>query len=176
MTAILAAMLMVLSSVAAANSGPHFWPWDFDNRWVGTDGDDEYTAPEGSRDLIIGLAGNDVLSGGDRRDVIKGNAGNDAIDGGGAMDIIRGGLGDDRLAGGARPDWIFGGPGNDGINGQQGRDTIRAGRGDDLIVANDGQRDRIYCGPGRDAVKADRRDRVARDCERVARVAPVTTD
>ena len=67
-SALVAAGVMVLSTVAAAHGGPHFGPWKFDNRWVGTVGDDVYTAPDDSRDLIIGLAGNDVLKAGDRRD------------------------------------------------------------------------------------------------------------
>jgi Ca2+-binding RTX toxin-like protein len=169
-TAIAAAGLMVMSTVVVAHEGPHFGPFRFDDRWVGTDGDDQYTAPDESRDLIIGLAGNDVLRAGDRRDVVRGGAGNDAIDGGEGSDKIVGGSGNDRLAGGDQPDKILGGPGDDGINGQGGRDVIRAGRGNDLIIANDGARDFIACGAGRDTVKADRRDRVSRDCERVVRV------
>ena len=74
--------------------------------------------------------------------------------------------------GGRQADKIVGGPGADGINGGLGRDLIMAGRGGDRIVANDGMRDHIICGAGFDAVKADRRDRVARDCERVVRVRP----
>jgi Ca2+-binding RTX toxin-like protein len=167
--ALVVAMLLVFSSVATAHSG-HFGPWKFDNRWVGTAGDDEYTAPADSRDLIIGLAGNDVLDGGNKRDLIRGNAGKDAIIGGAGSDLILGGFGPDRLAGGPHSDMIIGGPGDDGINGQAGHDVIRAGRGNDKILANDGVRDHIKCGPGRDAVKADKRDRVARDCERVVRV------
>ena len=171
-TALVAAMLMIFSSVVAAHGGPHFGPFKFDDRWVGTTGDDTYSAPDGSRDLIIGLAGNDKLSGNDRRDVIRGNAGNDAIDGGAGSDRIHGGRGDDRLAGGDQRDKIFGGPGDDGINGQAGRDVIRAGKGDDLVIANDGMRDLIRCGPGDDTVRADKRDRIARDCEHVDRVRP----
>ena len=33
----------------------------------------------------------------------------------------------------------------------------------------DGRRDRVRCGPGRDRVVADRKDRVAGDCERLSR-------
>ena len=173
--AVVATAALALSNVAAAHDGPHFGPDGFDNKWVGTPDADEYTAPEDSRDLIIGLGGNDRLSAGDLRDVVHGNRGNDAINGGEGRDLIRGGLGKDRLAGGDQADKIFGGPGDDGINGQAGRDVIRAGRGDDLIIANDGQRDVIRCGPGKDSVRADRRDRVSRDCERVVRVRPVSS-
>ncbi len=64
--------------------------------------------------------------------------------------------------------------------GTTGPDVIRArrafaeyvssSRGDDRInVSGDAFRDRVRCGAGRDRVRADRRDRVARDCERVTR-------
>jgi Ca2+-binding RTX toxin-like protein len=175
-TALVAAGVMVLSSVAAAHDGPHFGPWGFDNRWVGTDGPDEYTAPDESRDLIIGLGGDDVLRAGDRRDLVRGGDGDDKIAGGPGSDKIVGGIGEDRLHGGRQADKIVGGPGADGINGGLGRDLIMAGRGGDRIIANDGMRDRIICGPGFDSVKADRRDRVARDCERVLRVRPDTPE
>ncbi len=172
-TAIVAAGVMVISSVAAAHPGHrHFGPHVFDNVWIDTEGEDAYEAPDGSRDKIIGLAGNDVLFAKDKRDLVRGNTGDDAIDGGAGSDLIFGGRGDDRLAGGDQPDKIIGGPGADAINGQAGRDVILAGRGADLIIANDGARDYIRCGPGKDAVKADKRDRVARDCERVVRVRP----
>lgn len=171
-TALVATAVMVLSSVAAAHAGPHFGPWEFDDRWVGTDEADEHSAPDESRDLIIGLAGDDVLRAGDRRDLVRGNDGNDRIAGGPGSDKIVGGLGDDRLHGGRQADKILGGPGADGINGGLGNDLIKAGKGGDRIIANDGMRDRIHCGPGFDSVKADKRDRIARDCERVLRVRP----
>jgi Ca2+-binding RTX toxin-like protein len=171
--ALLATMSLAMASVASAHPGQG--PWDFDHYWIGTPGDDVYSAAAESpdtSDLLIGLAGNDNIDGGNKHDVILGNAGVDAITGGDGRDLIIGGLGPDRLAGGEQSDRILGGPGDDGINGQGGRDVILAGSGDDLIIANDGRRDAISCGPGRDSVKADRRDRIARDCERVVRVAP----
>jgi hypothetical protein len=47
-------------------------------------------------------------------------------------------------------------------------DVILAGGGNDTVHANDGHADRVDCGPGRDAVWADRTDRLAR-CETVHR-------
>lgn len=49
------------------------------------------------------------------------------------------------------------------------RDTARTRGGSDRVNARDGdKRDRIRCGPGkRDNVRADRGDRVAKNCERV---------
>ena len=39
----------------------------------------------------------------------------------------------------------------------------------DVVLARNNLRDRVFCGPGRDVAYVDRRDRVARDCERVRR-------
>ena len=66
-------------------------------------------------------------------------------------------------------DKICGRRGADQIHPQERNDLVSAGGGDDAVFARDGTRDRIFCGPGRDRVVADRKDRVARDCERVTR-------
>jgi Ca2+-binding RTX toxin-like protein len=66
-------------------------------------------------------------------------------------------------------DDLGGGRGDDVLVGGAGRDLLAAGAGRDLIRARDGRRDRIRCGAGFDRVRADRRDRVAGDCERVSR-------
>lgn len=50
-----------------------------------------------------------------------------------------------------------------------GMRTVRGTIADDTIDSRDGARQWISCGPGRDAVLADRIDRVARNCERVLR-------
>ncbi|HMI99600.1 MAG TPA: hypothetical protein VK488_07200 [Gaiellaceae bacterium] len=57
----------------------------------------------------------------------------------------------------------------DRIHPQEGKDVVSAGGGADVVFAVDGKVDRISCGAGRDTVVADRRDHVARDCERVER-------
>ena len=46
---------------------------------------------------------------------------------------------------------------------------IEGGSGNDTILVRDGTRDRINCGSGRDKVTADRRDKIAKNCERVSR-------
>jgi hypothetical protein len=38
-----------------------------------------------------------------------------------------------------------------------------------VIIVRDGERDVVQCGSERDTVLADRKDVVARDCERVSR-------
>jgi Tol biopolymer transport system component len=66
-------------------------------------------------------------------------------------------------------DAVDAGSGNDTIDGGKGRDVLIAGEGYDTIFSRDGARDRIRCGPQDDLVFADKRDVVARDCERVHR-------
>ena len=77
---------------------------------------------------------------------------------------------DDALVygGDAKRDVILGGDGDDQLLPGTGQDLVRAGFGNDVISARDGSRDVIECGPGNDAVTADRRDRL-RGCERVSR-------
>jgi Ca2+-binding RTX toxin-like protein len=64
---------------------------------------------------------------------------------------------------------IYGDAGNDTLRGSSGLDKFRGGSGRDTILARDGDRDLIACGAGRDTVLADRKDKVARDCEKVRR-------
>ena len=74
-----------------------------------------------------------------------------------------------RIDGTRFADRICGRQGADRIHPQGGKDVVTAGGGADVVSAADGEVDRISCGAGRDTVVADRRDRVARDCERVER-------
>ncbi len=95
-------------------------------------------------------------------------------------DVIYGGPGNDGklpspiVAGHGGDDVIYGGPGDDGnLVGFGGNDVIYGGPGDDtkLDVAsqgelgNDGQRDKLYCGEGRDTYYAEKIDYVASSCE-----------
>ena len=169
-TAVVATLLLVFTSVAMAK-GPQFGPHRFDDVWIGTAGADAYAAPDGSRDKLIGRAGDDVLEAGDRNDLVRGNTGDDELYGGDGRDKVNGGAGDDELYGGANPDRILGRTGDDYIDGGTGPDRIKAGAGNDTIVADDGQRDWIDCGPGEDTVTADSRDRIRRNCETVSRVS-----
>jgi Ca2+-binding RTX toxin-like protein len=78
--------------------------------------------------------------------------------------------GNDRLFGEAGNDRLFGGPGKDLLVGGPGHDRFVGGCGNDVIKARDHvRRERIGCGAGRDVVYADKRDVVARNCERVHR-------
>jgi len=68
-----------------------------------------------------------------------------------------------------RGERILGRSGADSITGTPGADEVRARGGDDTIDVTGNERDRVLCGAGDDTVRADRRDRVARDCETVRR-------
>jgi hypothetical protein len=62
---------------------------------------------------------------------------------------------------------IWGSRRGEHILGSAGRDSVLAGRGGDLVLVRRGNVDKVRCGKGRDTVLAGRRDRIARDCERV---------
>ena len=93
-----------------------------------------------------------VRRGTPRRDTLRGTNGPDSLFGFGGRDVLYGLSGPDTLVGGTGADRLF------------------AGAGNDTILARDRARDTIVCGSGRDLVRADPTDRVARDCERVIRV------
>src|SRR5215208_295306 len=108
-------------------------------------------------DEIRGLGGNDSLSGGDGKDVLYGGPGEDRIDGGKGEDVIYGGDGNDiSKEGPGTVPMLDGGPGEDMIYG---------GDGNDSLAAKDGQRDKLYCGKGKDGYFADKNDYVDSSCE-----------
>jgi secreted trypsin-like serine protease len=124
---------------------------------------DDFICGLGGSDLIRGFAGNDTLFG-DR----CGASGARASASGDGGDRLFGDSGNDRLFGSGRADRLSGGSGNDRLVGGRGRDVLSGAGGRDLINSRDGARDIVNCGPGRDTVRRDRRDRV-RGCERVRR-------
>jgi hypothetical protein len=85
-------------------------------------------------------------------------------------DVLVGTAGPDRLSGRGGDDVLFGGPGNDTLTGGAGNDRYFGGLGDDRIYANDGERDFIDCGDGRDQVDADGLD-ILSGCELVRKHA-----
>ena len=83
---------------------------------------------------------------------------------------ITGTPGNDRLFGTAGDDLIVAQPGDDRIRPRSGADRVRAGFGDDIIfLFNDGDVDRIHCGPGFDTVAyryvVDQHDIIDDNCE-----------
>ena len=109
-----------------------------------------------------------VAAGADRGDDIDGGAGSDRLVGAAGTDDLNGGAGNDSLDGDAGNDALNGGGGRDELDGGRGSDIVKGGAGNDAIAANDGTRDTIDCGGGRDRAVVDRRDRVE-DCETVRR-------
>jgi hypothetical protein len=91
-----------------------------------------------------------TVLGTDRAETLRGTASADFAEARRGDDLLRLGRGDDVGKGGEGNDRLFGGPGNDVLAGGVGRD-------------------RIFCGSGKDLAYAGRRDRVARDCEKVRR-------
>jgi Ca2+-binding RTX toxin-like protein len=124
----------------------------------GRKGTDVLTGSAGG-DLIIGRQDIDFLFGLGGDDCIRGERGDDIIDGGDGEDFVDGGSGDDR---------IRGGDGDDRLYGRRGINRYDGGPGDDRIYSRNGRSEIVECGPGRDIVKADLKDRFRR-CEIVTR-------
>ena len=111
---------------------------------------------------LPGCPSGGLLSGTDKKDGLDGKKGDDEIHGLGAPDTIVGGDGNDV---------IYGGPGGDQIEDGKGEDVIYGGAGDDFVILasghfEDGQRDKVYCGPGKDTYGGGRLDYVDSSCEK----------
>lgn len=93
------------------------------NIWFGRDDmPNSFTALEGSTNVLVGGAMNDVVRGG------------------GGADFIDGGAGNDQLYGNAGNDLLRGGKGADAIYGDQGNDTYVFNRGDGVDTVLDDYR------------------------------------
>jgi Ca2+-binding RTX toxin-like protein len=122
----------------------------------------------GGNDVLLGLAGNDALDGGAGDDNLDGGSGRDKLKGQKGDDVLTGGDGNDVLIGGPGKDKLNGGKGNDTLTGNAGKDSLVGGPGSDSINAKDGVSELVKCGPGRDKVRADKKDRLS-GCETVRR-------
>src|SRR5436190_23866854 len=100
--------------------------------------------------LRVGTAAGETHEGTAGRDRSRGEGGNDLIRGKKSGDCLGGGRGADTGKGGAGHDFLRGGPGHD------------------RLVARDGDRDWVRCGPGKDLALVGANDK-ARGCERVRR-------
>lgn len=87
-------------------------------------------------------------------------------------DTLVGTQGADTMYGLAGKDWLRGLGGNDVLVGGPGRDTVSGGAGNDRIAARDQERDKIFCGLGKDRAVVDANDSVYGDCESVSRPQP----
>ena len=146
--------------------------------------------------MIIGTAGNDVLTGTPAADLMLGGLGddlvlrarrqrpprrrpgNDTLDGGNGddrlygrrgNDHLLGGEGNDHLEGNFDDDVLEGGNGNDYLEDNLGQNQFSGGAGNDYIqAATNGRADYVDCGPGYDRADVDALDRVV-GCEDVRR-------
>jgi hypothetical protein len=146
----------------------------------------------GRGDALHGMKGDDEvrgrdvgseLYGGDGNDTLYGGAGGDFVEGDHDDDVLYGGDdGDILLSGGDGEDVVYGGDGNDlGVFGGRGEDVLYGGDGNDYLDGrdwrvNDTQRDKLYCGKGRDEYRAGPLDYVSSSCEKVLPSPPPLKD
>ena len=79
------------------------------------------------------------------------------------IDQLDGLDGDDEIRGLGGPDLLWDGPGNDVLYGEDGNDMLGGGLHN---TGSDGQRDKFYCGAGKDLYVADKNDYVDSSCEK----------
>ena len=101
---------------------------------------------------LLGLAGNDNITGSVSPEIINGNQGDDLILGEGGADTLYGGQNNDTLDGGDDDDLLFGNKDNDSIDGGLGNDNLFGGQGDDSIIGNSGN-DQIFGDLGNDILE-----------------------
>lgn len=193
MTKVRVALLLAVTGVAVAGVSPAFG-----DRIEGTVGDDVLRGT-GEHDSILGYAGNDRAYGRGGRDWVAGGDGDDRLFGGSKWDdvigregddVLNGGLGDgDEVWGGFGADVLRGGPGKgvDYLTAGAGDDSLFLGRGVEQVEGNrgndrihlveDGRRDYVDCGRGKDdvvllVVTREPDDTIRPSCERIIRPVP----
>jgi hypothetical protein len=134
-------VLGAVTGVFGASQDGEDTPPDNANELRGTAGDDTLRGTYSTPDVLLGLAGDDVLFalGGFETpgDTLYGGEGNDSLYGNvGSPDALYGGEGNDLLEGGGH-DSLYGGAGNDEIRALGGA-TAYGGEGDDFIELDDG--------------------------------------
>ena len=137
-------------------------------------------------DKLIGTAKQDELRGKGGKDTLRGRAEDDLLYAGPGDDDVFGGSGKDSVWSGTGDDWVRASGGRDQIRTQADRDTLQLGSsgptrawtggGRDSVIAYDvdGNRDVVFCGPGKDSVyylgEIDPDDKYV-DCEHIADAA-----
>src|SRR5215203_2989499 len=140
-------------------------------------GSEEDMKKAGKTTLVDALTTNDLpgcpegglLLGTDKPDAVPHHPGLNGQDG---DDKIRGLGGSDDLNGGPGSDIVYGGDGDDYVGGGKGKDVIYGGDGNDNLGDLDGQRDKLYCGKGKDRYYADKKDYVSSSCEKKKKLKP----
>ena len=140
---------------------------------IGTDGPDtlygssrsDYMNAMQGADVLYGHEGYDYLSGDDFEASDTSTDGNDRIAGGQNYDELYGYGGNDKFLGRSGGDFIFAEESSE----NEGEDIVQGNEGSDFILARDGVKDTINCGPGEhDWVVFDKGgiDTVKDSCER----------
>jgi hypothetical protein len=123
------------------------------------------SAPAYTTNDLPGCPKAGLLLGTDHQDLLTGKHGDDEVRGLGGFDVIEGGPGSDILYGGASDDYLESHKGES----SKGEDVLYGGDGSDELDAENGQRDKLYCGEGRDEYAADKDDYVDSSCEKKTR-------
>ena len=160
---------------------------DKPDRLAGEDGADEVRGL-GAKDFLTGGHGREAI------DVIYGGPGNDLLmeneaRGPGCADncpgfkpsdlpersgpdlsknVLHGGPGRDILSGAAGDDVLYGGTGDDELDGLGGEDVLYGVDGDDTLYGSykGEDRDKLYCGKGKDQIRGGQHDYVSSSCEK----------
>jgi Ca2+-binding RTX toxin-like protein len=99
---------------------------------------------------------------------ITGNNKNNTLVGTKNADTIKGKGGKDYIYGLQDNDKLFGNDGDDNIDGGKGNDDLHGNADNDFLDSVDGSnKDTDDCGSGKDAVAADKGDKISNDCETV---------
>ena len=106
-------------------------------------------------EVIVGGAGNDLLSTNVSPSELRGGPGDDRLTANQGGATLRGEAGRDNIVGGAGADVLDGGPDGDTINGLGGTDAFFGGPGDDNITASDGIAEGVDCGDDQDFAATD---------------------
>jgi Ca2+-binding RTX toxin-like protein len=135
------------------------------DKLAGEAGEDKVESLGSAVDLWGGF-GSDVMYGGPGDDFLAGSTVNEAAHDK-SNDVLHGGPGTDSVNGGWGDDVLYGGDGGDKmLYGGKGEDILYGEDGNDFIDASlDGQRDKLYCGKGRDHYFATKIDYVSNSCE-----------
>ncbi|MCC5629421.1 calcium-binding protein [Nostoc sphaeroides] len=105
---------------------------------LGISGNDTLTGGGGNDNINAGFGGSSLLNGGDGNDKLFGSLGDDTLNGGSGNDLLSGSAGDDLLNGDSGNDSLNGSLGNDILNGGLGNDNLSASEGDDFLFGDAG--------------------------------------
>ena len=151
----------------AAKKASQGWRWGVKTHDFGVyTTNDLPGCPKGG--LLKGTNKPDKLGGKDGDDEVRGLGGEDQLFGEDGNDEVRGLGGRDDIFGGSGNDIIYGGDGNDELESDKGEDVLYGGDGNDIVIGaySLGQRDKLYCGEGKDRYYADNNDYVDSSCEK----------